>query len=301
MEYRRLISEICKEENIDYKLISENWVMVLTKNNVTKYISGYKFSLNDDALGSVIDDKYAFYDLCKLKKLPVIEHNILFNPTSKLGFNTMNLLNEYFFQYQEDVVIKPNLGTEGTNVYHITNYNELLNITEKLFKNNFSISICPFYKIDNEYRVIVLNDKVKLIYEKRKPIVIGDGKNTVKDLLINLNPYIFNKISFTKEYNKILQNKEVYEYDWRFNLSKGATAKLVDNKELYQKLSDIALNATKTINAKFVSVDIIKCQNKFYLIEMNSGVCINKVCNFIDKDLKVVKEIYREAILEMFK
>jgi len=301
MEYRKLIEEICNEEMIDYKLISEDWVMVLTKNNITKCISGYRFPLNDHALGSVIDDKYAFYDLCKLKKIPIIEHNILFNPNSKLGNNTNDLLKKYFVEYQENVVVKPNLGTEGTNVYHITNYSDLLKITNELFKNNFSISICPFYKIDNEYRVVVLNDKIKNIFEKSKPVVIGDGKSSIKELLINLNPYYFTKINFSNEYNKILKNGEQYEYDWRFNLNKGATAELVENNDLYQKLSDIALNATKTINAKFVSVDIIKCQNKFYLIEMNSGVCINKVCNFIDKDLKMVKEIYREAILEMFK
>jgi len=267
MEYRKLIEEICNEEMIDYKLISEDWVMVLTKNNITKCISGYRFPLNDHALGSVIDDKYAFYDLCKLKKIPIIEHNILFNPNSKLGNNTNDLLKKYFVEYQENVVVKPNLGTEGTNVYHITNYSDLLKITNELFKNNFSISICPFYKIDNEYRVVVLNDKIKLIFEKSKPVVIGDGKSSIKELLINLNPYYFTKINFSNEYNKILKNGEQYEYDWRFNLNKGATAELVENNDLYQKLSDIALNATKTINAKFVSVDIIKCQNKFYLIE----------------------------------
>lgn len=301
MEYRKLIEEICNEENIDYKLISENWVMILTKNNITKCISGYRFSLNDHALGSVIDDKYAFYDLCKLKDLPIIKHNILFNPNSKLGNNTMNLLKKFFIKYNKDVVIKPNLGTEGTDVYHITDYDNLVEITNELFKNNFSISICPFYKIDNEYRVVVLNNKVKLIFEKSKPVVIGDGNSSIKDLLIKLNPYYFTKINFNKDYDRVLLNNEKYEYDWRFNLSKGATAKLVENKDLYQKLSDIALNVTNTINAKFVSVDIIKCQNNYYLIEMNSGVCINKVTNFIDKDLKLTKEIYREAILEMFK
>lgn len=301
MEYRKLIEEICNEENIDYKLISENWVMILTKNNITKCISGYRFPLNDHALGSVIDDKYAFYDLCKLKDLPIIEHNILFNPNSKIGNNTMNLLKKYFIKYNKDVVIKPNLGTEGTGVYHITDYDNLVEITNELFKNNFSISICPFYKIDNEYRVVVLNNKVKLIFEKSKPVVIGDGNSSIKDLLIKLNPYYFTKINFNKDYDRVLLNNEKYEYDWRFNLSKGATAKLVENKDLYQKLSDIALNVTNTINAKFVSVDIIKCQNNYYLIEMNSGVCINKVTNFIDKDLKLTKEIYREAILEMFK
>ena len=69
---------------------------------------------------------------------------------------------------------------------------------------------------------------------------------------------------------------------------------------LYNKLSNIALDVCNKIGAEFLSVDIIKCENNFYLMEANSGVCINKVCNFIDSDLKLVKEIYREAIILMF-
>lgn len=301
MDFRKLIEEICKEENIDYKLISEDWVMVLTKDNITKCISGYRFSLNDHALGSVIDDKYAFYDLCKINNLPIIEHNILFNSNSKLGNNTNNLIDKYFKEYNNDVVIKPNMGTEGTDVYHIKNKQELNNIINKLFETNFSISMCPFYKIEKEYRVVVLNNKVELIFEKNKPVVIGDGNKSIKDLLIELNPYYFNNKILADKYNKILKIGEVFEYDWRFNLSKGATAKLVEDTTLYEKLSNFALNVCQKIGGNFLSVDIIKCKDNLYLMEANSGVCINKVCNFIDKDLKITKEIYRKAILSMFK
>ena len=67
-----------------------------------------------------------------------------------------------------------------------------------------------------------------------------------------------------------------------------------------QTLTELALDITNRINAKFVSVDIIRSNNKLYLIEVNSGVCINKVCNFIDKDFKITKEIYRSAIKKIF-
>lgn len=299
MNYRLLIKEICKEENIDYKLISKGWIMVLTKDNITKCISGYRFPLNDHALGSIIDDKYAFYDLCKLKNIPIIEYNILFNPKSKLGKNTNELLDKYFEEYGRDTVIKPNIGTEGNNVFHITNKNELKSVVNELFKNNYSISICPFYQISKEYRVVVLNNKVKLIFEKSKPVVMGDGVSTVKELLIDLNPYFFNKINLD-HYNKVLNTNEIFEYDWRFNLSKGATAKIVNDKNLYNKLSDFALDVVKKINGNFLSIDIIECNSDFYLMEVNSGVCINKACNFIDKDLFITKKIYREAIKSMF-
>ena len=300
MHFRKLIEEICKEENIKYNLISKDWIMVLTKNGVTRCISGYRFPLNDHAIGSVIDDKYALYDLCKLLSLPIIEHKLLFNPNSKLGINTLKLIDKYFEEYNKDVVIKPNNGSEGIGVFHINSRDELLEKANELFKTNFSISICPFYKIDKEYRVVVLDNEVKLIFEKTKPVVVGDGINTIRDLLKRLNPYYFQNKLTDRKYNTILTNGQIYEYDWRFNLSNGATAKLVEDNDLKQTLTELALDITNKINAKFVSVDIIRSNNKLYLIEVNSGVCINKVCNFIDKDFKITKEIYRSAIKKIF-
>ncbi len=300
MKFKKIIEEICHEENIKYNLISKDWIIALTKNNVTKCISGYRFPLNEHAIGSVIDDKFALYELCKLLNLPIINHNVLFNPNSKLGSNTLELMNNYFEEYNKDVVIKPNNGSEGIGVFHIKDRKELIEKSNELFKSNFSISICPFYNIDSEYRIIVLDNEVKLIFEKIKPVVTGNGKSTLRELLNNLNPYYFQNKLTEKEYDIILNKEEIYEYDWRFNLSNGATAKMVIDVDLKKLLSDLALDIVKKINARFVSVDIIKSNNKLYLIEVNSGVCINKVCNFIDKDFKVTKEIYRSAINKMF-
>ena len=145
-----------------------------------------------------------------------------------------------------------------------------------------------------------MDNEVKLIFEKIKPVVTGNGKSTLRELLNNLNPYYFQNKLTEKEYDIILNKEETYEYDWRFNLSNGATAKMVIDVDLKKLLSDLALDIVKKINARFVSVDIIKSNNKLYLIEVNSGVCINKVCNFIDKDFKITKEIYRSAINKMF-
>lgn len=300
MNFPNLIKDICLEENIELKMISKNWVAALTKNGVTRCISGYRFPLNNHAIGSILDDKYALYDLCKLKNIPIIEHSILFNPSSKLGADTPKLIEDYFNKYQGDVVIKPNNGTEGHDVYHLKNIQTLKEKCNELFQNNFSISICPFYQIDSEYRVVVLDGEVRLIFEKIRPTVIGDGKKTIKDLLLELNYEYFKKKTFDNDYNQVLKKDERYTYDWRFNLSRGATARLVTDEDLVNKLTKMALEITKTLGVGFVSVDIIKCNYGYLLMEINSGVCINKVTNFIDKDLKITKRIYKDAIKKMF-
>ena len=297
--YHKIIKEICDNHKIKYKLLSEDWILFLQKDGIQKVISGYKFPLNDHALGIVIDDKFALYELLNNNQLPIIKHNILFDPDSKLGSNTYNLAKKYFLKYNSNVVIKPNKGTTGSHVYHVSSEKDLFIKMKKIFKKSFSLSICPYYQIDSEYRIIVLNDDVEKKKKKIRPTVIGNGINTVKELLLKLNPYYFQKKDLDK-YNYVLENGKEFTYDWHFNLNKGATAKVVTDKDLLNKLTNIAVTTTKKINARFVSVDIIRCGTEFYILEINSGVCINKVCNFIDNGYELAKSIYEKAILKMF-
>lgn len=77
-QFRNIIKEICTEENIRYKIISKDWIIVLEKDGAIRYISGYKFDLNKHALGTLLDDKYATYELLKNLNFPVIIHNIVY-------------------------------------------------------------------------------------------------------------------------------------------------------------------------------------------------------------------------------
>ena len=299
MKFKEIIKEICKEEGIKIEIMSNDYLIKLTKNNVTKFIWGCKFPLNNHSIGSIIDDKYALYEICKNNNIPIIEHQIVWNPNNKLGKNTSEVLKEYFNKYNRDVVLKPNNGSKGIDVYHLTNLDDLINVSNNLFSKYFSLSICPYYDIKNEYRVVILDNEVKLVYEKDKLVVKGNDKDRVKDLLNKSNPIYFQNMDLAK-YDYVLSDGEILEYDWRFNLSRGATAKLINDKNLENKIASLALDVTKILGACFVSVDIINSNGNLLVMEVNSGVCIDKVCNFIDRDFKIVKEIYRSAIKKMF-
>lgn len=299
MKFKEIIKEICKEEDIKIEIMSNDYLIKLTKNNVTKFIWGCKFPLNNHSIGSIIDDKYALYEICKNNNIPIIEHQIVWDPSNKLGENTLEILKEYFNKYNRDVVLKPNNGSKGIDVYHLTNLDDLINVSNNLFSKYFSLSICPYYDIKNEYRVVILDNEVKLVYEKDKLVVKGNDKDRVKDLLNKSNPIYFQNMDLAK-YDYVLSDGEILEYDWRFNLSRGATAKLINDKNLENKIASLALDVTKILGACFVSVDIINSNGNLLVMEVNSGVCIDKVCNFIDRDFKIVKEIYRSAIKKMF-
>lgn len=303
--FKKIIEDICKENGIKYNFLSKDWVIMLEKDGKNRFISGYKFDLNSHGIGLIVDDKYALYDVLKVKKIPVIEHKIVYNKTNNsdyaIGCNTYEYVKDYFTQNNNHIVIKPNNGTCGRNVFNVTDINEIDTILDKLFKTNYSISICPFYEIKNEYRVIMLNGEKKLLYAKYLPIVIGNGKKTIRQLLLEFNPIYFKDKLKDSKYDKILNDKEKFEYNWKFNLSQGSIAKKVENKSLEEKLIQIAKNVCNNINLRFGSIDIVETTNgKLFVLEANSGVMIDNYIKLNPNEYNLVKEIYKEAIESLF-
>lgn len=303
--FQRIIKEICEEEKIMVSFLSKDWITVLEKGNKTKYIAGYKFDLNNHGLGLVLDDKYAMYDVLKNKELPIIEHHILYRESNLNDYavecNTYEVAVNLFNKYNKNIVLKPNNGACGVGVYHVTDEETLKEIYIKLLQKNFSISLCPFYEVETEFRTIVLNNKVKLLYGKRRPIVVGNGKLTIKELLQQFN-YDYFKDYHEENKDNILKKSEVFEFDWKFNLSRGSKMfKDIAPKDC-EIISSIALDTALKVGLGFGSVDIIKTKdNHYFIMEINSGVMMD---NFIKQDengYNIAKSIYKEAIVSMFK
>lgn len=303
--FQTIIKEICDEENINFNILSKDWIITLEKNNKVKYIAGYKFDLNNHGLGMVLDDKYAMYDVLKYNNLPIINHYIAYRDNNlndyAIGCNSYGYVLDLFYKFNKSIVLKPNNGACGVGVYHIEDENKLLEVYTKLLEKNFSISVCPFYDIETEFRTIILKDKVKLLYGKIRPIIVGDGRSTIYELLSIFNYEYFKDYNESNK-NEILKKDEVYEYDWKFNLSRGSKMFKNINQDVYDKISSLALKTANVVGLGFGSVDIIKTKDgKFYIMEINSGVMMD---NFIKQDnngYDIAKDIYKCAVEEMFK
>lgn len=296
--YQDIIKEIAKELNMKITFLSNNWIIMLEKNNQIKYISGYKFDLNTQASSLSIDDKYAMYEILKNKNIPVITHHLMYSATNKeayaKNYQDLSLAHKYFYKYNSNIVIKSNTGTCGHNVYHVTNNNDIDKTIQEIFKKAHSISICPFYEILDEYRIIILNGKSKIIYKKERPIIYGDGIHYISYLLKQFNPNYQYKIE--KDY--ILPKNEKYTYTWLHNLSNGSKISFdVTNKEY---LISLAKQVANILNIKFGSIDIIKTDKKYMVLECNSGIMMNNLINQLPNGKNIAKEIYKEAIDSMF-
>lgn len=306
---QRIIKQIALENDLSYEVLSCDLVIKLTKGNKIRYINGYKFGLNSHSLGLILDDKYATYELLNSLGISVCKHHILFRPTNHnsyaKNYNSFDYCYDLFLKYNKNVILKVNNGTCGDGVYHITTKKELKKIYNHLLKYNFSISLCPYYDIKNEYRVILLNNEIKIMYGKINPVVIGNGKDKLIDLLkvFNIN-YFGYKTNLKKNinYNKVLKKDEKFIYDFKYNLSKGSIITEDIDKETKSIISKMAKDVSKKINLGFGSIDIIKTNDdKYYVLEINSGVMIENYIKLTSDGFKKAKKVYEEAVLEMFK
>lgn len=306
---QRIIKQIALENDLSYEVLSCDLVIKLTKGNKIRYINGYKFGLNSHSLGLILDDKYATYELLNSLGISVCKHHILFRPTNynsyAKNYNSFDYCYDLFLKYNKNVILKVNNGTCGDGVYHITTKKELKKIYNHLLKYNFSISLCPYYDIKNEYRVILLNNEIKIMYGKINPVVIGNGKDKLIDLLKDFNINYFGyKTNLKKNinYNKVLKKDEKFIYDFKYNLSKGSIITEDIDKETKSIISKMAKDVSKKINLGFGSIDIIKTNDdKYYVLEINSGVMIENYIKLTSDGFKKAKKVYEEAVLEMFK
>lgn len=303
--YKDLIKEICIENDIKFKLISKDWIFMLEKDNKIRFIAGYKFDVNHQALSLLLDDKYALYDALNNLDIPVCSYKIIYNKDNNNdyadGCNSYDVVYDYFRDNNNHIVIKVNDKSCGRDVYNVKSINEIDNVLNRLFLNNYSVSISPFYDIKTEYRLIVFNKKIVLSYAKKRPIVYGDGIHSIKELLIDFNNYYFCDNLNEDKYLRVLNKDEVYEYDWRFNLSRGANFYYIEDEIVKNKLYDIVNKILEKLDIKMASIDIVEVDNKFMVLEINSGIMMDNFIMLDSNGKEIAKDIYTKAILEMFK
>jgi len=294
-KFHQIIEEICEEEKINFRLLSKEWICFLEKNQKASYISGYKFDLNGHGIGNILDDKYAFYEVLLEKGYPTIKHHIIFKNYS------MEEVEKLFHLYHEDVVIKANTGTCGKEVFHIQDKKLLFQVIDSLLEKNFSVSLCPFYSIKSEYRVIVLDGEVKVLYQKKRAIVKGDGNSSIRELLRNFNPFFFQKKDLDDFFDRVLGKEEIFAYSWKFNLSEGAIPVEIEDESLKNQLSNLAIEISNRLGITFASIDMIQTDdNQLLIMEANSGVMMDYLIELYPNGYQIAKEIYREAISKMF-
>ena len=294
--FNEMIKKIGEELGIKVTILSEGWTLVLEKDNKIHYITGYQFDLNNRGVGNIIADKGLFWDLLRYKNIPIIEHYVIFHDYDK------NKVLDYFNNHHRKIIVKGNIGNAGKEVFMVTSQEELFMVIDNLFIKQYSVSLCPYYDIINEYRVIVLDNKVRNVFGKIKPKIIGDGVNNVRKLACDFNNYYQDHLDKIPNPDYIPKLNEEIELDFRFNLTKGAKSFTNIPNDLKEEIEKLAISVTRKLNITFASVDIIYTkEGELLVLEANGAVTMNRFILQNNNGYNIAYNIYLDAVKLMFK
>ncbi len=297
----KIIKEICLEHSIEFSGFSSDWILQLKANDRIMFIYGYKFPQNDAAIEQICSDKSALSDILQAHNFPHVPH-YFFTLPSKQSTNSasnwdtmMSLLQNY-----GSLVCKPNKGTGGKDVFRVSRQSDLEAAVHTIFSKSNSMCIAPYRRIKSEYRVIVVNGEVGVIYEKKRPTVCGNGINSLKELIFQSGVSDI-EIDSTINLNRIPVADEVIEISWKHNLGQGAKPVAVTDSVLAERLASTALACSTMLDAEFASFDIIDGENGLEILEVNSGVMMEKFAKSSSENYLKAKAIYEKAILHYLK
>ncbi|WP_298510108.1 hypothetical protein [uncultured Kordia sp.] len=302
----RIVYDIANDHGITIDSFSYDWILKLSKNEVHKHIFGYNFELNSSTAKMIAGDKSAASDLLKAANVATVEHTLFLNPNMEKYVGSLGNWQQilaYFHKNDQHIVCKPVNGTGGNGVFLVKTITQLEQAIHELFSKYRSICLSPFYDIKKEYRAVILDGEVELLYQKNIPFVTTDGVSTILELLqAKFSGETLDSVitSFSnrsdRNFSDIPPKGEIIEVNWKSNLGEGAQAEIIQN----ENISTLAIKAANTINIRFCSVDVIETTSgAFYVLEINSGVMIEHFLNSNPQEYDRVKTIYEKAVLRM--
>ncbi len=299
-ELVEIVKNICAEEKITLHTYSSDYILQLEANKRIMFIFGNKFPNNNAAIEKICDDKAALSDILEHYNIPHVPHYLFYSFLSEQNIrengnwpDMIKLLKKY-----DAVVCKNNRGTGGTSVYKATNQKELEFAVEKIFNSSKSLCISPYYDIENEYRVIVVSNEYQYAFRKVRPHVIGDGVSSLIEL-INQSEYK-DRLKSLKDFDldSIPEKNEKVLLSWKHNLGQGATPELVKDSKLKEKLFNLAKRCISYLDMGFVSVDVVEVSGTLQVLEINSGIMIEKFSQYSEECYELAKKAVKKAIEE---
>ncbi|MEV6006215.1 hypothetical protein AB0M29_05360 [Streptomyces sp. NPDC051976] len=240
---------------------SGQWVAELRHGGRRRLVVGYHFPLNDAASALIATDKVAASVLLTSDGVPNVPHRLLRPRPDRRAAETAAGV-------PLPLVIKPLSASGGRDVHRASTRLELTDVLASLTTRYTALAVCPWVPIGHEYRVVVLDDRLELAFEKRP----ADRA--------------------AKEPGSMGSTSE-----WRHNLKFGATAVLLTDPDLCGALGDLAGRAMRSLGLVFGSVDIVATDGgDLTVIEVNSGVCLERFSRQSQECHAAAERVYAAAV-----
>ena len=306
-----LVREIAGEIGLDYQSFSQDWILQLGKGGDKRHIVGYNFEVNSATAHMLAADKAATSGALESAGLAHVEHRLFLHPRLANYVSSQGNWDEiqaFAKSHSFPLVVKPNEGTGGSQVTKVENGLELEQAVTQLFDKHRAISISPFVEIEQEYRAILLDDELLLIYAKMRPMLVGNGQSSIIELVQrkSVEQSIPQNLAskalehYEGRLSHVLDEGEKLPLYWKHNLGTGAVPQVVAEDELETSIGELALKAAQAIGIRFASVDIVRVDGEMQVLEINAGIMMEHFSRHFPDERERVKEIYAKGIAAMF-
>ena len=296
-----ILKNIAKENNYTYETYSHDWIVRLTNKDKRLTTYGYIMQGIDSVSQMICRDKSALSEILKRNNIPAIEHNLHLGKKKQKIYLEKEIgiedIYEFFDKYGP-LVIKDNNGGSGIDVYLVRKKEDIEGVCSKLLNKDKDIAISPYFDAEDEYRIVMYKHEPQIVFKKQRPNIVGNGKDTVSFLMQEKYGKVF-EVDEWIDLNSVPKNGEKTTLRWMHNLKYGANAVSLEDEDKKQKLFDLATKVSKVVGIKFASVDIMDRNGELLVLEVNSGVTLEKFARTSEENYKKVEKLYKKIVAEV--
>jgi glutathione synthase/RimK-type ligase-like ATP-grasp enzyme len=147
-------------------VMSDGWVIRLTRDLIRRWVVGYQFDLNTTAASAVAQDKVATYLALQAVGIAAVPHSLMRSLPHEpdIAVRVRGL-------FDGQLVIKPLDGTGGRGVHLAADVDQAVAFIQE--RDEVAWAASPWYDVVAEYRAIVLDGQVLLAYEKTDAVELN--------------------------------------------------------------------------------------------------------------------------------
>jgi len=303
------VKKYCANHGIGVEIRSQGWLIIMQRGPRRHFAFGYDLGLNSAVAHRIANDKAATAEVLQICGVPCVPHTLFLSPE----------MNEYIPPQRSweamigllkanpnGIVVKPNEGTSGDSVFKVSTGPDLELAVHRIFSSSLSLAISPYLDIEDEIRVVLIDDRPLVVYRKNRPAIVGDGKQSLLELALAAMP--------AEQRSTILpgmvEHLDKADLDavpplgqrrvlnWRHNLDSGAQPILLEQGKIREACVEIAVKAAKAIGMRFGSIDVVQVNGALEILEINSGVMMEALGR---EHPDLVYAVYSAALDEVFR
>ncbi len=217
------------------------------------------------------------------------------------------------------LIVKPNSKSQGRGVTKVRSPQEF-NAAFRAVSAMDNMVIVERYLSGQDYRIVVLDNKVISAYERIPLSVVGDGTTSIKVLLAR------KQVEFKKTGRdtilkprdpRIAQTLREKGMTLRSKPAKGERVFLLSNANLssggdsvdvtervHRSIQKLAISLTRDMGLRFCGVDLMLVQpidqplrkNAYWVIEINSAPGLDHYATIGKKQERIVEDLYTEVL-----